>query len=68
MLSDLDSDGNGTIDFAEWVTLMTKRVSDKDTRANIDKVFAMFDADKNGCISTQTLERVAAELGETVSK
>lgn len=43
MISDLDTDGNGNIDFGEWLSLMTKRVNDKDTRANINKIFALFD-------------------------
>lgn len=43
MLSDLDADGSGAIDFGEWLGLMTKRVTDKDSRANINKIFALFD-------------------------
>lgn len=43
MLADLDTDGSGTIDFSEWFNLMTKRVNDKDSRDNINKIFALFD-------------------------
>jgi centrin-1 len=43
LISDLDADGNGTIDFNEWFTLMTKRVNDKDSRYNIAKIFYLFD-------------------------
>ncbi len=43
MIVDLDADGNGTIDFGEWLGLMTKRVNDRDSRANINKIFALFD-------------------------
>lgn len=32
MISDLDADGSGQIDFEEFLHLMTARVSDKDTR------------------------------------
>lgn len=32
MISDLDADGSGQIDFEEFLELMTARVSDKDTR------------------------------------
>lgn len=58
MISDLDADGNGTIDFEEWLTLMTKRCNDKDTRANINKIFALFDDERTGFISTKNLRRV----------
>ena len=67
MISDMDADGSGAIDFGEWLTLMTKRVNDKDSRANIDKIFALYDDQRNGYIDVNTLKRVAAELSENVS-
>ena len=68
MISDLDTDGNGTIDFGEWLTLMTKRVNDKDTRANISKIFALYDDERTGFVSIKNLRRVAQELSENVSE
>ena len=67
MISDLDTDGNGTIDFGEWFNLMTKRVNDRDTRANINKIFALYDDERTGFISAKNLRRVAADLGENIS-
>ena len=67
MISDLDSDGNGTIDFGEWLSLMTKKTSDKDTRVNINKIFAMFDDERTGFISAKNLRRMTQELGEDMS-
>lgn len=67
MISDLDADGNGSIDFGEWLTLMTKRVNDRDSRANIDKIFALFDYEGTGFISGKNLRKIADELGETIS-
>lgn len=67
MISDLDADGNGTIDFQEWLNLLTKKVSEKDTREDIAKVFALFDDERTGFISVKNLRRVAQELGENVS-
>ena len=67
MISDLDADGNGNIDFGEWLTLMTKRVNDKDSRANINKIFALYDDERTGFISAKNLRRVAQELGENIS-
>lgn len=66
MISDLDTDGNGTIDFGEWVTLLTKKVNDKDSRANIAKVFPLYDRDGTGSISLSSLRAVADELGEDI--
>lgn len=68
MISDLDADGNGSIDFGEWLSLMTKRVNDKDSRANINKIFALFDDERTGFISIKNLRRIAQELGENVTE
>ena len=68
MISDLDADGNGSIDFGEWLALMTKRVNDKDSRANVNKIFALFDDERTGFISIKNLRRVAQELGENISE
>jgi centrin-1 len=62
MIGELDTDGNGSIDFNEWFTLMTKRVNDKDSRANINKIFALYDDERTGYISIKNLRRVAQEL------
>jgi Ca2+-binding EF-hand superfamily protein len=51
MICDLDADGNGNIDFPEWVNLMTNRVTPHDTRANIRKVFYLYDDERTGYIS-----------------
>ena len=66
MLSDMDADGSGAIDFGDWLSLMTKRVNDKDSRANINKIFALFDDERTGYISIKNLRRIVQELGENV--
>ena len=45
---------------------MTARISDKDNKDDIEKVFKLFDDEKNGYISLKNLRRVAKELGETM--
>jgi Ca2+-binding EF-hand superfamily protein len=67
MISDLDTDGNGNIDFGEWLTLLTKKVNDRDSRANINKIFALYDDERTGFISIKNLRRVNAELGENIA-
>merc|ERR1739848_263931 len=67
MVSDLDTDGSGAIDFEEFLDMMTARMSDKDTKEDINKVFRLFDDDKTGTITIQNLRRVAKELGETMT-
>merc|ERR1712000_3614 len=67
MISDLDKDGSGNIEFDEFLDMMTARMSDKDTKEDIAKVFRLFDDDKSGTITFANLKRVAKELGETMS-
>ena len=47
--------------------MMTARMSDKDTREDIEKVFRLFDDDCTGTITIKNLRRVARELGETMT-
>merc|ERR1719172_454781 len=67
MIGDIDKDGNGRIDFDEFLDMMTAKMSDKDTKEDIQKVFNLFDDDQTGQISLRNLKRVAKELGETMS-
>ena len=66
MVSDIDGDGNGTIDFAEFLAMMTGKMGEKDSREDIEKVFKLFDDDNTSRISFRNLARVAEELGENI--
>ena len=75
MISDLDRNNSGAIDFEqvvgylrEFLDMMTARMSDKDTREDINKVFRLFDEDNTGFITIKNLRRVAKELGENISE
>merc|ERR1711968_162617 len=65
MVTDIDNDGNGTIEFAEFLMMMTAKMGEKDTREDIEKVFKLFDDDTTK-ISFRNLARVAEELGENI--
>ena len=67
MIGDIDKDGSGSIDFEEFLDMMTAKMSDKDSREDIMKVFNLFDDDQTGKISLRNLKRVAKELGETMT-
>merc|ERR1712057_8030 len=64
MVTDIDNDGNGTIEFVEFLQMMTGKMGEKDTREDIEKVFKLFDDDNTNKISFRSLARVAEELGE----
>ena len=46
ILAELDDDQSGGIEFAEFLRLATAKMSDKDSRAEIDKVWSSFDINK----------------------
>merc|ERR1711924_197598 len=66
MVSDVDNDGNGTIEFVEFLGMMTGKMGEKDSREDIEKVFKLFDNDSTNKITFANLARVAEELGETI--
>merc|ERR1711967_210895 len=66
MVTDIDNDGNGTVEFVEFLSMMTGKMGEKDTREDIEKVFKLFDDDSTSKITFKNLARVAEELGETI--
>eukprot|EP00301_Raphidiophrys_heterophryoidea_P009591 c14158_g1_i1.p1 GENE.c14158_g1_i1~~c14158_g1_i1.p1 ORF type:complete len:102 (+),score=28.04 c14158_g1_i1:2-307(+) len=68
MIEDIDLDKSGSIDFNEFLEMMTGKMSDKDSPEEIKRVFQLFDDDNTGFITVDNLKRVARELGETVSE
>jgi centrin-1 len=67
MISEIDKEGSGKIDFSDFLNLMTAKMSEKDSRAEIMKAFRLFDDDDSGTITFANLKRVAKELGENMT-
>jgi Ca2+-binding EF-hand superfamily protein len=45
---------------------LTARLSNKDSKENLKRVFALFDDEKSGFISIKNLRRVVKEVGENI--
>lgn len=76
MLGELDKDNSGGIDFEEFLALATAKVSDKDTKDQVKKVFNLYDWNHEGIlkyyppigrITWDELKRVAQDLGEDMT-
>lgn len=81
MINEVDSDGNGTIDFPEFLTMMARKMQDTDTEEEIREAFKVFDKvisntisqisyflqDGNGFISAAELRHVMTNLGEKLT-
>jgi calmodulin len=67
MINEVDVDGNGNIDFKEFLGLMARKMRDTDTEEELIEAFKVFDRDGNGLISAQELKHVMISLGEKIT-
>ncbi|KAF7324711.1 Calmodulin-like protein [Mycena kentingensis (nom. inval.)] len=67
MINEVDADGNGTIDFNEFLAMMAKKFQDTDSEEEIRQAFHVFDKDGNGTISVTELQQVMRSLGEKLT-
>jgi centrin-1 len=67
MVSSVDKDGSGLVDYDDFVALMAAKVAARDPLEELRKAFRLFDDDETGKISFANLKRVARELGEALS-
>ena len=67
MINEVDVDGNGTIDFPEFLSLMARKMKDTDTEEELIEAFKVFDRDGNGLISAAELRHVMTNLGEKLT-
>jgi len=63
MVSDVDKDGNGTIEFPEFLSMMTAKMSNTATDEEIAKCFKLFDHDATGQITLKNLIHARSILG-----
>jgi len=68
MIQEIDADGNGTIDFPEFLKMMARKMQDTDTEEEIREAFKVFDKDGNGLISAAELRHVMTNLGKKLTE
>jgi len=67
MINEVDEDGNGVIDFQEFLQMMARKMKDSETEDELKEAFKMFDKDGNGTISATELKAVMKNLGENMT-
>ena len=61
MVDEIDSDGNGEIDFDEFVTVMSRKVNTSYTPAQVKAAFKVFEREApSGFVTMAALEQVSA--------
>ncbi|XP_014787760.1 neo-calmodulin [Octopus bimaculoides] len=67
MINEVDFDGNGTIEFNEFLAMMSKRQSETNELQEVTDAFKVFDKDDDGFIDASELRHVMVTLGEKLS-
>ena len=67
IINEVDSDGNGTLDFEEFLALMCKKMADTDIDLELKNAFNIIDLDANGKINTNELKRLFESSGDKVT-
>ena len=62
MIDEVDADGNGMVDYPEFLTMMVRKMRDPDSETEIMEAFKVFDKDGNGYISATELRHVMTGL------
>ena len=70
MISEIDRDGNGSIDFPEFLTMMAHKMKENNNNKDeIHEIFKVFDKEGNGFISVAELSHVILQyLGEKLTE
>eukprot|EP00092_Neocalanus_flemingeri_P001216 GFUD01001295.1.p1 GENE.GFUD01001295.1~~GFUD01001295.1.p1 ORF type:complete len:150 (+),score=55.52 GFUD01001295.1:74-523(+) len=67
MVNQVDKDGTGSIDFPEFLEMMSMKADSENAEDEIREAFKVFDGDGNGYINRQELACVMGNLGEALT-
>eukprot|EP01083_Nonionella_stella_P083383 230564_1 len=67
MISKVDKNGSGAINYKDFKTMMQAQLEQKSTDDEIRQAFELFDKNKDGKITPQELKEVMSSLGEQLT-
>ena len=67
MVTLVDQDGNGTIEFNEFLNMMSRKMKETDKEEELKEAFRVFDRNGDGFISAPELRLVMTNLGEKLT-
>jgi Ca2+-binding EF-hand superfamily protein len=68
LLIKADADGNGTIDFAEFLAFVRRRLRATGAEGELREAFDSFDRNRDGLVSIDELLQVMGMAGETMTR
>ncbi|CAD6447131.1 1f3d4e3a-b56d-4fd1-a0e1-481fe67ab24e [Sclerotinia trifoliorum] len=68
MINEVDVDQSGTVDFDEFLKMMTTETKGVDFEQEMRSAFKVFDVDGSGTISPEEIYKLMASLGENLSE
>jgi calmodulin len=67
MIKEVDTDGNGNVDFQEFLQLMCCKMKDHDSEEEMLEAFKIFDRDSNGYVTKDDFKVIMNHLGEAMT-
>ena len=67
MIQEVDSDGNGKIEFSEFFNMMAQKMSSRDFNDEALEAFKVLDKDGSGSISEVELRQIMINIGENLT-
>ena len=62
MINEIDADGSGTIDFNEFLSLITRKMKDPAVESELMEAFKTFDKDGNGMMATSEFKKIIKDI------
>lgn len=67
LIMESDLNGDGTIDFKEFLAMMKRKSAETDQTEDLKEAFRIFDKNKNGFIEVKELKNVTTMLGQKLT-
>ena len=67
MINEIDADGSGTIDFQEFLSLITKKMKDPAVESELMEAFKTFDKDGNGMMASSEFRKIIKDLSNKLT-